>query len=629
MRGNMGKRMLNVLNILRLNRVSMALFVVMIISISSFGFVSTAKAETVTCAGTETINSNSGVHYDVNTNTCTIDDNSNASAVGLGSINFTARPSLNSEFFSFGIGSSSATVTTQIDCTIGGISVAAGVMCNISTPVDGNETASASTTKSNGDTVRLDISYTIAGGNTTFDITSATVTITAAASSSSTSLTTALRSLQSSISRSQSAVIGKNVGARLAAASDSGNDSGDGDRQQPSSTSFAPTLGFSQTDQIEGRSTSRGATMRDIAMLASFDSSKMVLVAAGDQQDPLMGVQGRSGLPSNQPYTVWGHGSFTSVDNTRNRTNDDSRMNGDVWGYNMGVDYRYRTELVAGVSLGYSETDLTTTFNSGTYKENNWTVSPYAMYQPMDGVTVSAIAGYSIGNVDRTRDTTVTGDTDSGMWFASLNGDYKLRPSAESPLDITARVAVLISRKTVDAFTESDGTAVVKSTTDTRQLKPGLEAAYSFVSQGATLQPFIKTDYIHDFTDATNGDKGAMNFGGGLRMASGQTGLSGSLEGERMVGRSDYKEYTVSGLIAYGFGVGGDSGNTLGIASPYVKTNFNGSTADGQTGSQVFGTGLKFVSDSGAFNAELGLTHSITGLNTAETAGQIRAELKF
>ncbi len=431
--------------------------------------------------------------------------------------------------------------------------------------------------------------------------------------------------LYGSISRSQSAIIGRNVDARIASAFDSGDEN----TQQSSSTGFAPTLGFSQTNLTGDRPGSRGTSIRELAMLASFDTSRMVFAAAGDQQDPFKGVQDRSGLSSNQPYTVWGNGSFTSVDNTRNRTNDDSRMNGDVWGYNLGVDYRYRPELVTGVSLGYSQTNLTTTFNSGTYDETNWTISPYAMYQPMDGVTVSAIAGYSIGNVDRTRDTTVTGNTDSGVWFASLNGDYKIRPSAEKPLDITARIAVLVSRKTVDAFTESDGTDVAKSTTDTRQLKPGLEAAYSFDAQGTALQPFVKADYVHDFTDATNGDKGAFNLGGGLRIASGKTGLSGSIEGERMVGRNDYKEYTVSGLIAYSFDIGGNGAGQLGIASPYVKTNFNTTANDGQSGSQVYGTGIKFISDGGAFNTELSLTQSFTAASTAETAGQVRAELKF
>ena len=604
----------------QIGRMSMALFVALIIAVTTFGFASPAKAETVTCTGTETTTNSYRVFYQKTTNSCTISNTSGGNLKDSIAFQFSTS-SAGSLTFVFATADLTTSQTVHNSCAIGSFSAATGATCLTTRTTNGSETASASYTASDGSTLTMNVSYTIAGGGTDIDTTSASVTITPAASST----TSAFQALQASVSRSQSAVVGKNVGARLAsAASPSGgaNPSGTGD-QEDSTSSFAHVFVFSAIESRSPTSRSRGATMRDIAMLASFDTSKMVLAAAGDEQDPLKGIQQRRAGLGDRPYTLWGHGSFTSVDNTRNRTGDDSRYDGDVWGYNMGLDYRFRPELVAGLSVGYSETDLTTTFNSGTYDETNWTVSPYAMYQPMDNVTLSAIAGYSFGDVDRTRDTTVTGNTDSGMWFASLNGSYKYTPSQDMPLDLTAKMAVLISRKTVDAFTESDGTAVAKSTSDTRQIKPGIEAAYSFDAQGTTLQPFAKADYVHDFTDETNGDKGAFNLGGGLRIASGETGLSGSIEGERQVGRDDYKEYTVSGLIAYNFGVGGDGTSKLGIASPYIKSNFNPDSG------QMFGTGLKFTSDSGTFNTELNFTHTMPTAGTADTAGQIRAELKF
>ncbi len=93
------------------------------------------------------------------------------------------------------------------------------------------------------------------------------------------------------------------------------------------------------------------------------------------------------------------------------------------------------------------------------------------------------------------------------------------------PLELTARFGYLLSKKTLDAFTESDGTHVSKDSVDTSQIKPGVEAAYSFNLQGITWQPFAKADYVHDFVDEINDDSNALNLGGGLRIMSGETGL--------------------------------------------------------------------------------------------------------
>lgn len=599
-------------------RMSMAWMAVLIVAVATFGFASDVKAGTITCSGSATNTSTSYVHFFPSSGTCTIGDTS--AGVETGRMLAQLVPSGgNSQVYMTADNNldGAANTADHLGCTVGDAgTIPANNGCADNVVPSNTYTSTITANISAAGTATLSVTYVVVA-NTSITVTSASVTGSGISDSSPSA--SAFQTLQASVSRSQAAIVDANVGARIASAAASKDE----EARRPSLTSFAPTFGLTQFDQLAGRSNSRGTSMRELAMLASFDTSQMVLVAAGDEQDPIRGIEQRRGALANQPYTVWGHGSFTSVDNTRNRTGDDSRYDGDVWGFNMGLDYRFRPELVAGVSLGYSETDLTTSFNSGTFDETNWTLSPYAMYQPMAGVTLSAIAGYSFGDVDRTRDTTVTGNTDSDMWFASLNGSYEFRPSKELPLDLTANLAVLVARRSDDAFTESDGTTVAKLTSNTRQLKPGIEAAYSVNAQGTTLQPFVKTDYVHDFTAETNGDNGAMNLGGGLRITSGETGLFGSIEGERQVGRDDYKEYTVSGLIAHNFGIGGSGDSKLGIASPYVKANFNPASG------QMFGTGLKFASDSGAFNYEFGLTHSMAAAGPAVTAGQARAELKF
>ena len=373
---------------------------------------------------------------------------------------------------------------------------------------------------------------------------------------------------------------------------------------------------------------SRGASFKDVAMLASFDTSTMVLAAAGDGSDQMAGYEKRRGLTADSPFTVWGHGAKASDKNTYYEGgSDDKRQGGDIWGYNLGLDYKVHERLFTGVSLGYTETDMTTTFNTGTYDEINYSVSPYAVYQPTDRATISLITGYSIGDIDRTRDTTaitsVTSDTESYMWFASVAGEYELQPLDDYPFDIKASVSFLASKKTIKSYAESDGTQVEKASSNTREVKPGLEMAYRIDAQGTTLQPFVNAHYIYDFKDNINGDDNAYNLGGGVRFSSGGKGIFGSIEGEKQLGRSNYHHYTFSGQIAYSFDIDGTDGGKLGIASPYVSTNFS------QAGSNQIGIGFKFINDGGYFKTKLDLTRSIQPAAAGGTVGRLDVNLRF
>lgn len=579
-----------------------------------------AHAATINCtgAGAETITNRTHALYDHSAQTCTIGDGSNTATV-LDDLSYRADPGLNQLFFR-GTGGGSADSFPN-GCTIGPFTAAANATCATPATTNGSFTATVDYEAADAITRTFTVEFTVSGGGTSIDITSATITLTPS-TSAGTNTGSAVRALQATISRTQSGLIENNIGTRVASASAARTIRDENVERDEPSSGFADRSGFTAEENGFPQLRSRGGSLRDFALLASFDSSTMALSASESAQNPADGPEQRQRAQAAGPITVWGHGSFKSVDNDRDDTGDDQRFDGDIWAYNVGVDYRFTSRLVAGVSLGYAETDITTTFNTGTYDETSRTLSPYAIFQLTDAMTASVIAGYNTGDVDVTRDTTVTGATDSDTWFASVNGSYVYEPSQEMPLQITGSLNILISRKTVDAYTESDGTAVAEATSDTRRLKPGVEAAYSFTVQTHIIQPFVKADYIHDFTDETNGDSGAFDLGGGLRVASGATGLSGSLEADTQLGRNDYSEYSLSALIAYSFGLGSEFGQP-GFAAPYFKSEFNPGTGPS------FGTGLDFSSENEALNAGVGVTHSLPANGIAATAVEVQATLKF
>jgi len=179
----------------------------------------------------------------------------------------------------------------------------------------------------------------------------------------------------------------------------------------------------------------------------------------------------------------------------------------------------------------------------------------------------------------------------------------------------------------VGADTRSEIVDIALQTGPPETVKPGFEVAYTFDlndTQGTIIQPYAKADYIYDFTDLTNGDSGAMNLGGGLRLGNSARGLSGSIDGEKQVGRSDYTEYSISGLVAYGIALDGKNNPQTSVAEPYVKTSFTHQ-------SQELGAGIKYSHGTLPFSAMADISQSFApGVDTqGTTTFKVGAELQF
>ncbi|MCK2165855.1 autotransporter outer membrane beta-barrel domain-containing protein [Thalassospira xiamenensis] len=467
--------------------------------------------------------------------------------------------------------------------------------------------------------------------------------------SSEKSQSTTSSTVVSSVSRSQTTVISQNIGARLsvvstpAGASTGGSTSGGGigtgsgsvgnsdDNDTNANLVYDPAYHRNATNLTDDDN-----ALRRIAMMGSFDSSTgegmhMLGLGPTDQGNTggASGVDGRSAFETASPFTIWGHGSYTSVDNDYVSGTNDNRYDGDVWGYNIGLDYRFAESLTAGLSLGYNDTDLTTSFNDGSYQEKGWVVSPYAIYSPVSGLTISGQAGFGMGDIDVTRDNNAaSGNTESDIWYAQLNTSYMIRPHETVPFSLTPSVAFIAARKTVDGYTESDNSVVAGTTSNTRQVRPAIEAAYDLAPTPTLIvTPFVETGLVHDFTDEINNDKTAFEIGGGVRLSDSATGLSAALEGSYLAGRSDYNEYTIGGTLVYGFELVGDDGRAIGIIKPFFASNLN------EYGNQRIRTGLGF--DTGPLTSELALSHMLSVANDDEdddtdtSAIEIRMSMPF
>ena len=452
------------------------------------------------------------------------------------------------------------------------------------------------------------------------------------ASTSSASTTAAVIS---AVSRSQTTVIQRNIASRVSSAISTDNNSSTDNVQRPppsmreTGTHRTGLTGATASDDPDSI-TDRNEALRLMAMMGSFDSSTghgMNMLGLGPA-DPgnngdiggVSDIDGRSALQSESPFTVWGHGSFTSVESNYVNGATNNSYDGDVWGYSVGLDYKFADALIAGLSLGYTDTDLSTAFNNGSYKETGWTASPYVIYRPMPNLNIVAEAGYGIGDIGVTRGNSTTfGTTESDMWYAALSTSYRIQAHDTLPVSLTPSMAFIAARKTVDGYRESDGTAVGGTTSNTRQIKPAIEAAYRFTpTQSLTITPFLETGLIYDFTDETNNDKNAFNIGGGVRLFESAIGLNAALEGSYLAGRSDYTQYTIGGTITYGFALTNQDGQQVGILTPSFSSDLN------EYGNQRLQAGVGF--DRGRFSSQVAVEHMMSGISDADNAAPIAGD---
>ena len=250
--------------------------------------------------------------------------------------------------------------------------------------------------------------------------------------------------------------------------------------------------------------------------------------------------------------SLWGLGSWTSLENERNDGTTDSRYDGDIFTYSLGSDYRFTEELAAGLALSLSTTDIDTTFNQGTLEEEAYLVSPYLSYET-DAFSLSVVGGYGVGEVDLTgnEETVFVANTDSTTLFLQGGIQNTYRFGESEALELTPGLSALAARKTLDAYQDSAGRDIEETVSNVFRLTPDIKAGYRYDFTGGAITPYLQGGMILDLLDSVNDDDGAYSVGGGVTLST-DGGLTSTLDYEREIGRDDFERQTVTGAIRYG-----------------------------------------------------------------------------
>lgn len=271
---------------------------------------------------------------------------------------------------------------------------------------------------------------------------------------------------------------------------------------------------------------------QDKQTIALFDSKQQSGKAAGEDQHKM---------------SVWANGSYTYVDDDKAGTEFD----GDVKTINIGGDTQITDDFIAGVSVGYSKTDIDTTFNNGTYEEDAYTAAGYGLYKITDTLNVSAMLGHTWSSVDQDRQNGATkSETDGKTMFAATTLTQNFRFDR---LGLSANVGYLWADRDTDGYAESNANVVAATSAKTSQGRLGGGISYDFESSSAVYTPFASASYLHDFADEINDDANAFDTGLGLQISSKDGMLEGSFQVKTQLGRDDYSQTSGSAMLRVNF----------------------------------------------------------------------------
>lgn len=265
------------------------------------------------------------------------------------------------------------------------------------------------------------------------------------------------------------------------------------------------------------------------------------------------GNRGSSAGAKEKKMGVWILGAYSDIENDNSLTEFD----GDIVNVVGGVDYRFTNKIIAGVAVSFEKTDLDTTFNLGTFEQDGVGVMPYVAFILNKNISADLNVGYTDLDIDTTR------TSGGAISTASYSGD---RVTAGANLNFNkaikkwslgGSVGFLYIKEETDAFTESNGTAVVANEISIGQGRVSGRLGYNL----GKVQPYVGLRYENEFwapsDSIINGtlvetDTSGFVVTGGLDFYLSDK-VSGGLAVSSYQERDNLDLYTISGRLRVAF----------------------------------------------------------------------------
>ena len=231
-----------------------------------------------------------------------------------------------------------------------------------------------------------------------------------------------------------------------------------------------------------------------------------------------------------QDTARWGFfvsGRGTSWD--RDETTEERGSDGDVYGVQLGLDYRFTEQLLVGVLFGYESGDsefdgdapgvnFIPPADDGDTESDSYLLALYGSYSLNDNVYIDASVGYGLSEYDIKRkavfqesgravpqtNAVTSAEPDGGELLVSLGVGYDTSIEA---LSLGAYVRGDYVRTWIESYRESDDTLSGLAMSFDRQTRDSLTSvlggrgSYAASMSWGVLIPQLRVQYVHEFDD--------------------------------------------------------------------------------------------------------------------------------
>lgn len=263
-------------------------------------------------------------------------------------------------------------------------------------------------------------------------------------------------------------------------------------------------------------------------------------------------MNGLAGGGAPKAMGMWFMAGYTDIEGS----DLGGEFDGDSTVYTVGVDFKPSDESVLGVAVAFENTDVTTKFNTGTFKGDGYTISPYGALILSNGAVIDAMLGMSKVSYDTTANGgAVKSSFDGTRYIGSLNISKAMDMRS---VTLTPKAGVMQITEDQDSYVDSTGTAADAST-----IRLGRASAGATVAFKGKVSPYIRAMAEYDYKKGAAADLGngrlASNDKFGINAAVGINAqlndkLSLNVEGSSSANlRNNLDVYGISGRLRYDF----------------------------------------------------------------------------
>jgi outer membrane autotransporter protein len=240
----------------------------------------------------------------------------------------------------------------------------------------------------------------------------------------------------------------------------------------------------------------------------------VLLAATNDVGTGADGDVGGGLLGNRLGVFINGQISYGSKDATLNEAGFDF----DTGGVTIGADYRFTDDFVAGLALGYANTDVELDQRGGELDSKGYGLSLYGTYYKGDNFFLEGLLGYGKGDLDQIRnarfvvgdyavDSSFEADPDVSNYAASIGGGYDYF-HLDSGLTTTFFARLNYLKSKIDGYSESEvaranlsGMAVAVKDQSYKSVTSdiGLQVQKAFSFDWGVLIPYARAEWEHEF----------------------------------------------------------------------------------------------------------------------------------